>query len=399
MKRAFLVAAVAMVAWSASASDGVGVTNYSWLQLAPDAVTAFYGVNDGAPIWDGGASGGTHGPGLDASWRYVNNVRWGMYVWLPDPTFTNNGQSTYWTGVKLDQPRVITSVNVEMIIAAPFYIDASNNGVDWVTISDLQPGSNSRSVPVKTERVDAYQYVRVRFDGGTYSSSGNYGGPGLFVIEPVGSGTLVGNDLVNWANIGNFGQRDASNNLIPNFSASRPFPDPFGYWNGNNACNNWTDGTLRRDNPRPIAGKTAMIPYMVDEEGHYLQGDYLQIDLGAVRDISSVAVLFYDYNQTASFTLWVSETGNDDDFHPVTFELTAYGEGRGTNTAWCDFELEKAQFVRITDVTQRTNDGWYFNQVLVYGPAEVPPVPEPATVSLLALGGVALLRRRRVVER
>jgi len=35
-------------------------------------------------------------------------------------------------------------------------------------------------------------------------------------------------------------------------------------------------------------------------------------------------------------------------------------------------------------------------QIEIYASAELlPPVPEPATMSLLALGGLALLRRRR----
>jgi len=141
-----------------------------------------------------------------------------------------------------------------------------------------------------------------------------------------------------------------------------------------------------------------------------IAGEALRFDLGDVYDLSQVMVLFdrtggghggWDAYVASSFIVEVSMNGED--WERVNFDAPAY-QTTGTCTdgpnclwssmgMWYDIEAT-AQFVRITDVVGANGGNWRFSEILILEAPEV-PAPEPATMSLLALGGLALLRRRR----
>jgi len=184
-----------------------------------------------------------------------------------------------------------------------------------------------------------------------------------------------------------------------------------------------TDGVMEYRGPwiSPYF-QTAPVPYAVDGDGQYAGGDYVQIDLGEARKIDTVAATFsYDAFRMNSggFDIWLSTDGVV--WYQVELSTTPYitdipivdgnswvdAEHRGTHVhshhssagavAYA-FAEEEVRFVRLTDFT---TSGFGFNgvnssahlwmtEVLVTGSV----IPEPATMSLLALGGLAMLRRR-----
>ena len=125
-------------------------------------------------------------------------------------------------------------------------------------------------------------------------------------------------------------------------------------------------------------------------------GDYLMIDLGEVTKINNVTVLFYTpfyAPRGMDISVW---SDVKEDWVPVV----ANGKFWNTDgtTGWTydssgvtyDFDCTPTQFVRIDNI-HISNAGWIFTQVMVMNYQ----VPEPATMSLLALGGLAMLRRRK----
>jgi archaellum component FlaF (FlaF/FlaG flagellin family) len=370
------MAAVAM-AWSVLADvEPVVVTNYNWLQLAPGAVQSFVGKPGEGNTYL--TDGSTRANGQ------VADVRWGNHVWIPSAWLTDSGQGTYWAGVTLDKPRNVTSVNVLLWHSGTeqtkqFFIDAYVNGT-WIEIG----ASNLYETPLSSHQVVSvgveegyYDRIRVRFDGGDdagYVATGSYGGPGVYAVEPIGSQTLLPGDRVNWANKPSF------NTTITHSLATA--------WSAPTNLNNgifWNHAVSGADHD--------MTPAVFDELGAYVSGEYIQIDLGAVREIDNVTTLFHTGYAAGSFNVWVSEDGLH--FAPVTFL-----EGTGTymvNNGECrdalsfDIVPVEAQFVRLTDVTRGGSSHWGLTQILVNGTV----VPEPATMSLLAMGAMTLLRRRR----
>jgi len=384
MKRILIVAAAMAVAWSAASE--VTVTNYSWLQLAPDKVTPFVG-NLADEFKTTNTS--VHGQ--------IGDYRWGNWTWAPyyDVTYYLHGDNedkalgTWWAGVTLDQPRNVTQVNVGLWGSGTeqtnaFYIDALVNGV-WTEIGYHSFGgtmtddmyvptyaqSTTVSVPVTA---GDYQTLRVRFevDGfrGDNAHNEGYGGPGLTMIEPVGNGALVAGERVNWANQANFGTT-ITNHFVRGEGDTADIRNNGG----------WNNGTFSDQNPwngmnRPLQ-----------------DGEYMEIDLKEVRAIDNITALFNGSYFTTSFRVWVREDTDSPFTEVILSEGAFYPENAGYKGALSyDFAEVDARYVRITDAIGGGGDGyWGISQVLVNGTV----VPEPATMSLLGLGALALLRRKR----
>ena len=158
------------------------------------------------------------------------------------------------------------------------------------------------------------------------------------------------------------------------------------------------------------------------------EDECLWFDLGTKRLISRVSALFYRSPPTADalsckgFNVWVSNDNvnwtrvvydtedveyNNTNASPggnvTVFGGAAYYNQVGTSIFQADgmyYDLAEpafARYVKITDLVNGWGQGWQFSEVLITNGAldGSPAVPEPATMSLLALGSLALLRRRR----
>ena len=372
MKHILILAAAVAVAWSAAGVEPVTVTNFSWLQLGPNQVTPFVGsTSRGDFLVDNNATNGN---------SVVGDLRWGNYVWIPSRSLTSDATAAYWAGLVFDKPRNVTYVNVQLW-GAPlskggdreatkqFYIDAIING-KWEQIGSWDFGNSIQHTTVKVPVTSGdYQSIRIRFDANDYIATGwlhgesEYGGPGVRVFEPVGSDTLKPGDKVNWANP-TFGTT-----LVKNLDAPV-------YWNGDN----WSNGSLIHSGS--ITGV----------ERATATGEYLEIDLTADRLIDSVIAQCHQSYAPGGFTIMVRAEG-DEDFHAVKLigdKFYPAGPGGSLDTIGYDFEAVEARWVRIVDVTLN-NSHWGITELMVFGTV----VPEPATMSLLGLGALALLRRRK----
>ena len=382
---------VAVLAGSAVWAD-VYVENYNWLQLPAGDVTVLRGNSNGEFT-------GTNGNGVPADFR------WGNWVWIPSGSQTqttfHEGQDgggdyysngMYWAAVKLDQPRQITAVGVqwwagEGTSITKYYIDGSNDGVNWTELASHEyvnasgervatTGSRfglygNSALAIPSGNVDLYQYVRVRVmeEDYTYGSAGR-GGPGLLAIEPMGGGFLA-EEKVNWVNQ-QFGTAVTASDTL-----------------------HWKSGTLNSGYLYDDEGKRTGDGEWPGEAGAKPWNDpdmYITINLGAARTINElVAVWDADYS-ASSFLL--EYRGDDNEYHPV--EGTAFSRANVGITS-VTFDDVEAQYWRISDVVSSSSNPnrlVLFNQIMMYGPP-VPPIPEPATMTLLALGGLAVLRRRK----
>jgi len=166
---------------------------------------------------------------------------------------------------------------------------------------------------------------------------------------------------------------------------------------------------------------TPIAPYVSDDDGRYVEGDYVQIDLGALVKIDTVTAAFaYDNNYrmySGSFEIWLSKDG--DAWYQVSLSTTPYISDIPVQENWDDtrrgevihpdysrigavsygFAEEEVRFVRLADfapsnfgIGNASSQHCFFTEILVTGSVVV---PEPATMSLLALGGLAMLRRRK----
>jgi len=378
MKRVLIVAAAMTMVWSAAAD--VTVTNYSWLQLGPGQATSFVGNPTDEFIFTEASS--VEGP--------ASGIRWGHYQWIPRNAFSDYGATDYWAGIVLDQPRDIAGVNVSLWCSghetvSHFYIEAIVGGV-WTVIGEYDfatPATGARTTVMNVAvTAGEYQYIRMRFDVDGYEYSydnpggRSYGGPGVILFEPFsGETTLTPGDRVNWANKASFPGATVTNSFIRVTNDDSVIIDDV-----RSSSASLNNGTFRDDQPWNGMNRD-MLP-----------GEFIEIDLDATRSIDNVTLLFMGNYSTSSFRVWVS----DDKDGPFTEVLpllngTLYPTETHVGALGFDFAAVDAQYVRITDMKVVTGGYWSIAQILVNGTV----VPEPATMSLLGLGALALLRRRR----
>jgi len=372
MKRVLVAIAAVAMAFSAAGAEPVTVKNYSWLQLAPGAATSFVGNPSSEFIY--AESSHVEGP--------VSGIRWGNYQWIPGNSFTDYGVTDYWAGIRLDQPRNIAQVNVSLWCSghetiSHFFVEAIVNDA-WTVIGEhtFTPSATGASTTAMFVDVkeSSYQYIRVRFDVDGYEYAYNapegrsYGGPGVTMIEPLsGETTLNVGDRVNYANKDSF----------PGATVTNSFDMSNGDVRSNSASLN--NGTFRNDQPWNGMGRDMAA------------GEYIEIDLATVRSIDNVTIVFMDNYSISELRLWVSEDkdGPFKEVLPLPNE-TYYPSDARQGAVSFDFSAEDAQFVRITHIVRGGQSHWSAAQILVNGTV----VPEPATMTLLAMGGLAMLRRR-----
>ena len=376
-----LAVLMAPAAWAAD----IYVQNYNWLQLPAGDVTALLGNSKG--VVSSGSGNGS-----------PNDFRWGNWVWIPNggltqTTATDNGaggftysNGMYYAAVRLDQPREITKVGVQWWASegaslTKYYIDGWNEGdADWTELTSYEYvngdgvrtaktgtrfglyGDNSLAIPAGN--VGEYQYIRVRVMEADYTyGSANRGGPGLLAIEPMGNGYLA-EEKVNWANK-QFNTTITGHNLTWNR----------GKLNSGYLFDDESDRT--GDGAWDSTSKPWTRPDM-----------YIEINLGTARTINELVAIWDGDYAAREFTL--SYSGNGDKYYDVEAVFARVNGGMTSAT----FGEITAQYWRISYVVSASSNPErlvLFNQIMMYGPA----VPEPVTMSLLAVGGLALLRRRR----
>jgi len=401
IKRALLLTVIVAAALPATA---VEVTNYSWLQVQPQYLGASVGTVDALGndvLWTEAYHGFSGKP---------DGFRSGGFVWIPAAAMTgakppvkdddgeviDDGRGVpYWAAVKLDQPRTVNSVEVQLWAAntqasvSKFYVDALIDG-RWqqVGVSPAITGSFEVSTPFPVTFASGIytQDIRIRFEPSDYQALITaYGGPGVVLINPIGSGELAEN-RINWANR-TFGTSIKSSK--DEYNSGQGYTDyGAGIIMRAVAVQHLIDGNLSDYNDDNYRAGVNTGAY-----GQAASDVWFQLDLGQPRWIDEVVGVWQAQQIGSGFTIQYSTTGLDGDFHTVKADLLLIDGKPVVDSAAMTiygFDAVYARYWRITEITG--SDWCLFEQIMMYGSA---PVPEPMTMSLLALGGLALLRRRR----
>jgi len=407
MKHACTVAVALAVLAGPALAEGVQVVNYSWLQqwkTASDMGCAFVGYIDGATGDSVTVANPTGGYG------YPDDFRASAHVWIPSAVLTGYGTLAYWAAVDLGTQRYVEKVSVQWWAGEgtgiqTYTIQAGSgsdiNNLTWTTIGsytfteDSDPSMQRDKARfgmtdnnAVTVTAGDYQYIRILMEAGDYGydldngGRTNRGGPGLYMIEPIGSGTLTAGEKVNW--------------LHQQFSTSEAPITIMSYgagYGGGDRSGKQNTGFFTDEGGGNRTGADVGQWATFDKDGQMGSGAYIELNLGVARTIDEVAIAWSNEYYATGFTLqylvlvddeenWVSVVGDA----PYSISPNKAGVTGFT------FEPVTAQQWRIFDPTGSThNNHIILDQIMLYGTV----VPEPATMGLLVLGGLALLRKRR----
>ena len=216
-------------------------------------------------------------------------------------------------------------------------MQGSTNGTSFSDIGSYDYGANQtgqRFYRDVTVAAGDYKAIRILIKAGDYTSNGSngYGGPGIYAIEPVGSGSILFEE-VNWANQSNF-TTVASNGGSFNWNSTR-----------------YTDGYLM-DDEGARTGRNS---------GNWIAGEYVQVDLGAKRKINK-SVTVWDAGYIAS-SYDISYSNDGSTFTLVTNKSAATAYPGATQYT---FDIAEARYWRIT---MCVGGGGYclLNQAMFYG--------------------------------
>ena len=344
-----LAACLALIANSATAAT-VNVSNYSWLQLKPNDVTPIIGSFTGINTTAFGSTA---------------DVRWGDYVWIPTNTMTANGTEMYYAGVQLDQSRPIDKVRLQWYTAglsvSQYFVDGSNDGAIWTTIAtQTGPTPADQSANDVSVTPGSYQFVRVRFEGPDYASNASYGGPGLMLIEPFGTGTLSG-DKVNWANA-------AFGTTITNTG--------FTTYNGTA----YSDGTLQ---------DRGGVTYWTGTPGNWGAGEYTTINLGTERLINSATSVWSHPYGGNDFEVQYSLDGTT--FFNVANPAAAINHSptSGIGATEINFDPTIARYIRMLNASGGSGFT-LMNQMLLHSPTDGVLDSDPGINGTIEVGAFEL---------
>ena len=403
---ALLAAVVSVTALPALAQYDVwntGNFRYNWLM--DRGVTSSWGIMDSSGVSTSITSCGYGSVGdIQAS---LSN---GQRVWIPRgyaTEGTNNGAYTYYGQVNLGAVRPIEYLSVGTFYEAGMWFDQIlvqfSNDPTFATYNQYtfydgdRVEASRRFDMVKLDQVYDAQYVRVVFPTGHYGAhttngTNSRGGPGLMGIEaysPYNTDITVD---------GNF---NLAVNAFTGKNQSLVGTGLFG--NGSQLG----DGNLGQDNGVRSGASNVQEELPDGTKGRLIgwaDNTYLTVELNDVYAVDAVRIVWNDGGwYSTGLTLQFSMTGKDGDWDKIAPVVVAGSSmlGDGETAAYITFDPREAKFVRWLNVAPDPNNPDQLitqkqhaiaQQFIVYGYF---PVPEPATMTLLVLGGLAILRRRK----
>ncbi len=308
--------------------NAVDVTGYNWLQLPAGYITA-----------KSGPSGGN-------GYGNPNDYIWGNHVWIPDGTMTANGTRDYWATITFNEPRNVSKVRVQWWAQEgtglrKYSIQGSSDGVGFSDIGSYDLGSMNTALARQyydvTVPTSLYLAIRIYIKAGDYQySRSDRGGPGIYAIEPLGTGKLE-NDEVNWANKPNFNTATANGGSFA-FNGLR-----------------YNDGYLF-DDEGARTGRNS---------GNWVAGEYAQLDLGSSRTMNKVVVVWDASYAANTFTISYSDDGSV--FTNVTGQSAATNINNWSATSFT-FNNVKGRYWRFTNMVQTGAGYALLNQIMMYGP-------------------------------
>ena len=389
-KLALLVAVISMTALSAAAEMGdiwntgsVLANQYNWLMHRN--VSSSWGTIDAL----GNTIPATIAPGYGTVGGVQTSLSSAQRTWIPygGPNGTNNGTVSYYGMINLGAVRPIEYLSVATYhedgmwydkALVQFSNDPSFSSYQQYTLYD-DPGNRvtgNKHFPIRMKLDQVYnaQYVRVVFPTGHYGikNNGDRGGPGLLGIEPY---SPMNTDIV----------VDNNFNLAFNaFTGKNQVGAGFNFGNGSQLG----DGIMVNNNS-----------YRSGASNPWSAGTHLTVELNDTYWVDAVRIVWNDGSWwTNGMTLQFSLTGKDNDWNSIPSVTVLKSDPAGAAMlgndwmpAYITFEPRQAKFVRWVNATGTQPGHTIAQQFLVYGQI----VPEPATMTLLVLGGLAMLRRKR----